>query len=130
MPASPSKEIALTCFGEASNDCDQGDDEKRAITDVMYNRAAADKKYWGGSDVLNVVKKDNQFLGYGGDEYNKAMNNTSTLDDKSCDKLKACIGAALNSDKNQTHDYNSFNKSSTKPNRNGVKICKHYFRTE
>ena len=100
----------------------------------MYNRAAANKSYWGGSNVADVVKKGKgkrkQFKGYGSKEYNKAMNNTATLDKESCDKLKSCVNAALGSAEGQEHDYNSFNRSSTQPNGDGTKICKHYFRTE
>ena len=47
--ATPTQKIdqymKLTYFAESSNDCDDGENEKRAITDTVYNRASLNKSY-------------------------------------------------------------------------------------
>ena len=61
MPESPVKEVALTCFAEASYGCDEGDKEKRAITDVIYNRVNANERMWGYNTVTGVLSKKISF---------------------------------------------------------------------
>ena len=65
MPESPVKEVALTCFAEASYGCDEGDKEKRAITDVIYNRVNANERMWGYNTVTGVLSKKISFWAIG-----------------------------------------------------------------
>jgi RHS repeat-associated protein len=125
LPASPINEVARTCYAEASNNCSQGDNEKRAISDAIYNRARADERKWGGNTVLGVLEKKDRkgrymFQGYKSSQYDQAAN-PSSLDDASCKKLKACINAANAASSSAMYDYTSFNKAGT-PN-----ICQHRF---
>ena len=127
LPESPVKEVALTCFAEASYDCDEGDKEKRAITDVIYNRVNANERMWGYNTVTGVLSKENQFLGYRSPQYRKAENNTDKLAAKECQKLKDCIDAALASSEGVQYAYDGFNQSK---GAGRTKICVHYFRIE
>ena len=127
MPESPVKEVALTCFAEASYGCDEGDKEKRAITDVIYNRVNANERMWGHNTVTGVLSKKNQFLGYRSPQYRKAENNTDKLAAKECQKLKDCIDAALASSEGVQYAYDGFNQSK---GAGRTKICVHYFRIE
>ena len=127
LPSSPLKEVALTCFAEASSTCiGEGWAEKVAITDVIFNRAKANRSYWGGSDILNVISAPGQFRGYNSPQYQKAAQPRS-LDPASCDKLKDCIAAAISSQWEPFFDFNGFNQT---PRPGRVKICVHYFRIE
>ena len=119
--------MALTCFAEASYDCDEGDKEKRAITDVIYNRVKIGENYWGGDTVIGVLSKRGQFIGYRSPQYRKAENSTAKLTDKECQKLKDCIDAALASSKGVQYAYDGFNQSK---GAGRTKICVHYFRIE
>ena len=56
LPPSPIREVALTCFGESSNNCKNGVAEKRAITDSIYNRVNAGKNGWGGNNPAEALK--------------------------------------------------------------------------
>ncbi len=128
LPGSPSKELALTCFAEASNRCAEGDNEKRAICDSVYNRAAANRSYWGGNTVLGVLQQKDKmgrymYQGYQSEQYRKAEK-TSCLGKGDCEKLKACITAATLSASARVYDYTSFNQA---PNSSHTKICVHYF---
>ena len=117
----------MTCFAEASYDCDEGDKEKRAITDVIYNRVKIGENYWEGNTVIGVLSKEKQFLGYRSPQYKKAENNTDKLAAKECQKLKDCIDAALASSEGVQYEYNAFNQQ----NKEGkTKICVHYFGVE
>ncbi len=130
LPASPIKEVALTCFAEASNNCAQGGNEKRAITDCIYNRANKNKNYWCGNSVLGVLgctyNGKQQFLGYGSSQYKKAEDSCN-LDQKECQKLKDCISAAQASSTASQYSYTSFNQT-FKVGRDS--ICSHYFWTD
>jgi hypothetical protein len=123
LPASPIRDVALTCFGEASNNCAGGANEKRAITDSIYNRVRANKSYWGGNTVKGVLSKSGQYLAYDGSQYLKAKNQKK-LDDKECQKLKDCISAAQASASGTKNNYTNFNKTD-KSSR--TPICNHYF---
>ena len=127
LPESPVKEVALTCFAEASYDCDEGDKEKRAITDVIYNRVNANEQMWGYNTVIGVLSKKGQFIGYKSPQYRKAEENSSKLADKECQKLKDCIDAALASSRKVQYEYDGFNQSK---GAGRTKICVHYFRIE
>ena len=128
LPASPVKEVALTCFAEASNNCSQGDNEKRAITDCIYNRVKANDKSWcsqaGVVGVLSCVYNGNvQFLGYNSSQYKRA-GNPQNLDEAECKKLKGCISAAQESSNKTQYSYTNFNQTK----RTGrTSICNHYF---
>ena len=126
LPPSPIKEVALTCFGEASNGCGSGAKEKRAITDTIYNRVSANRSYWGGGTPIGVLSQPSQFLGYGGAQYRKAEN-PQNLDEKECQKLKDCITAAQASAGGTQNNFTNFNQTS-RPGR--TSICSHYFWTE
>ena len=117
----------MTCFAEASYDCDEGDKEKRAITDVIYNRVNANERMWGYNTVTGVLSKENQFLDYRSPQYKKAENNTDKLAAKECQKLKDCIDAALASSEGVQYAYDGFNQSK---GAGRTKICVHYFRIE
>jgi len=123
LPASPIKEVALTCFAESSNNCSQGGSEKRAITDCIYNRAAKNRKYWCGNSVVGVLSCSGQFLGYGSAQYKKAEN-PKDLDEKECQKLKDCMSAAQASSAGTQYSYTNFNQTN-KPGR--TSLCSHYF---
>jgi RHS repeat-associated protein len=127
LPSSPLREVALTCFAESSNNCRDGWFEKVGITDTIFNRAAANRSYWGGSNIINVLSQPNQYLGYNSPQYNNAAQNTRGLDPRSCDKLKDCIAAAITSQSGTFFNYTSFNQTG-RPGR--VRMCRHYFRVE
>lgn len=132
VPASPVWEVALTCFGEGSKKSQCGGDaewanEKRAITDVVYNRVAANKSYWGGKTVIGVLSRPGQFVAYNGGEYNRAKTNWCNLEGEDCDKIKQCVSAATASASGTTYGFNGFNQTN-KPGR--TKMGVHYFRTE
>lgn len=129
FPASPIKEVALTCFAEASNNCCEGANEKRAITDSIYNRANTKDKSWctegGVVGVLSCQYNNNtQFLGYGSPEYNRAGDVGNLSNKTDCQKLKDCIAAAIASSTKTNYSYTNFNQTN-RPGR--TKICKHYF---
>jgi RHS repeat-associated protein len=126
LPESPARELALLCFAESSNNCKQSVAERRAITDSVYNRVAANRSYWGGDTVKGVISAPNQYVGYNSPQYKKAEN-PSSLDKKSCDKLKGCITAATDSANGVANKYNSFNQTKR---RGRKKICAHYFRND
>jgi RHS repeat-associated protein len=126
LPSSPLREVSLTCFAEASNNCRDGVFEKIGITDVIFNRARANRSYWGGSDVLDVLSQPFQFLGYGSPQYKKAENPQS-LDPQSCDKLKDCIAAAIGSQWDPFFNFTGFNQTARQGR---VKMCTHYFRID
>jgi hypothetical protein len=96
------------------------------ITDSVYNRVAANQKYWGGNTVIGVIKAPKQYVGYNTPQYNKAKNSES-LEKKSCDKLKDCIKAAEASSKGTENEYNGFNQT---PMAGRTKVCVHYFRKD
>jgi len=120
--------VALTCYAEASNNCSQGGNEKRAICDVINNRARANRSYWGGNTVSGVLNQRDRrgrymFQGYKSSQYNQASN-PSSLDTASCNKLKDCISAANAASSSATYNYTSFNQAGTH------NICQHNFFTE
>jgi hypothetical protein len=123
LPSSPTREVALTCFGEAGNDRANGAVEKRAITDSVYNRVKANKSYWGGNTVPGVLSKLNQYDGYENLQYKKAEN-PEVLNEKECQKLKDCISAAQASAGGTINKYTNFKKD-YQPGRTA--IGKHYF---
>jgi len=128
LPAGPIGEVALTCFAESSSACTEGANEKRAITDSIYNRASADRKQWGGGTVMGVLKKKDRkgrymFQGFHSAQYNLAKNITK-LDNKQCKKLKECIDAATKSSSSTKYNYTSFNQAG-KPT-----FCVHRFFVE
>jgi RHS repeat-associated protein len=132
VPASPVWEVALMCFGEGSKKSQCGSNaewanEKRAITDVVYNRVAANKSYWGGNTVMGVLAHPGQFVAYNGREYIRAQKNWCNLAGEDCDKIKECVSAASASAKRTVYGFNGFNQTS-KPGR--TKMGVHYFRTE
>ena len=51
LPESPVREVALLCYAEASSGCKNGVAEKRAITDTVYNRVAANARPWDRAAV-------------------------------------------------------------------------------
>ena len=138
LPPSPIKEVALTCFAEATPDsqCEPDapvsqEDEKRAICDSVYNRADADQSYWGGDSVRGVVSyglgtKRQQYLGYKSPRYEKAEK-PQNLCAADCKQLKECIQAAQASANGTMFKYNGFNQT-PKPGR--TYICDHYFRVD
>ncbi len=128
LPAGTIKEVALTCFAESSNDCDDGVNEKRAITDAIYNRARANKKQWGGGTALGVLKKKDRrgrymFQGYKSRQY-RVASNPSNLNEGQCNKLKGCIDSAIQSSSSPKFNYTSFNQAG-KPT-----FCVHRFFVE
>jgi RHS repeat-associated protein len=128
LPGSPTKELALTCFAEASNNCLEGGNEKRAICDTVYNRAAANRSYWGGGSVLGVLQQKDKngfymYQGYQSAQYRKAANPCS-LGQGDCEKLKGCVTAATLSAGGQIYDFTSFNQA---PISRHTRICVHYF---
>jgi N-acetylmuramoyl-L-alanine amidase len=50
--------LAKTIYGEAQGESHQG---KRAVGDVIMNRAGKNRIYWGGSNPKNVCLKPGQF---------------------------------------------------------------------
>jgi RHS repeat-associated protein len=126
LPQGAVGQVALMCFGESTRNCAHGAKEKRAITDVVYNRASKNKSYWGGSGILSVLRHPNQFLGYCNSECQKAKT-PSSLNKTDCDELKECIKAAQGSAVSTLSKYDGFNQTN-KPGR--VKICAHYLRIE
>jgi hypothetical protein len=126
LPASPVKEVALTCFAEATCNCYEGDQEKRAITDSIYNRVSADRSYWGGNTVLGVLSQSKQFLGYDNSRYHMGEK-TQSLNVNECEQLKQCIAAAQASASGTINTYNGFNQTQKEGR---THICVHYFRTE
>jgi RHS repeat-associated protein len=126
LPPTPQREVALLCFAESSSHCKNSVAERRAITDSIYNRAAANRSYWGGSSVEGVISAPGQYLGYNSPQYQKAQT-PGGLDKKSCSKLKGCIDAAKASANGVANKFNGFNQT---PRRGRTKICAHYFRTE
>jgi RHS repeat-associated protein len=130
LPSSPIKEVALTCFAEASYKCSDGkyDEEKQAITDCIYNRVKENEKSWctekGVIGVLGCVYNGKkQFLGYGSPEYKKAEN-PKALNETECKKLNNCITAAQASSSGTQYSYTNFNQTK----RSGrTLICNHYF---
>lgn len=128
LPAGSTREVALTCYAEASNNCSQGGNEKRAICDAINNRARANRSYWGGNTVSGVLNQRDRrgrymFQGYKSSQYNQASN-PSSLDTASCNKLKDCISAANAASSSATYNYTSFNQAGTH------NICQHNFFTE
>jgi hypothetical protein len=123
LPTSPIKDVALTCFGEASNGCASGANEKRAITDSIYNRVRANKSYWGGNSINGVLSKSGQYLAYEGSQYKKAET-PEKLTEKECQKLKDCISAAQASAGGTQNNFTNFNQTN-RAGRNS--ICNHYF---
>jgi RHS repeat-associated protein len=130
MPESPIYEVALTCFAESSNKCSEGNEEKRAITDCVYNRVRSKyRSVWcnKNKDVWDVLACENQFDGFASDEYMRAGYYWMTFGSVDCKKLKDCISAAEASSKVAAYKYNGFNQT-YKPDRK--KICNHYFRID
>jgi RHS repeat-associated protein len=125
LPESPVREVALLCYAEASSGCKNGVAEKRAITDTVYNRVAANERSWGGDSVIGVISYPGQYLGYQSPQYNRAQT-PGSLDKTSCTKLKDCIAAAAASANGVANKYNGFNQTKK---RGRKKICAHYFRT-
>jgi RHS repeat-associated protein len=126
LPSGPVGEVALVCFSEATSHCKDAWFEKVAITDTIFNRASANRSYWGGSDISDVIQRPGQFVGVGGKQWNKGMH-PEKLSPGDCSQMKDCIAAAIGSADTTFFSFNGFNQT-RKPGR--VKICKHYFRTE
>jgi len=128
LPESPHKEVALTCFGEASPRCSEGATEKRATTDTVYNRLKTPTRYLAprGAGVLDILKAPGQYKGYtpGGGQYGKGEN-PSQLNETECQNLKDCIDAARASAAGTKYPYTFFNQQ---PGTGRTKICVHYFR--
>ena len=126
LPSGPIGLAALTCFSEATSNCREAWFEKVAITDTIFNRARANRSYWGGSDVGDVIRQPGQFQGVGGSQWGRGQR-PGQLDPMECAKLKDCINAATGSADTTFFDFNGFNQT----RRSGrVKIRKHYFRIE
>jgi RHS repeat-associated protein len=126
-PASPIKEVALMCFAECTEVCQEGDIEKRAITDTVYNRAKYNDPTWGGTDPIKILSHPKQYLGYRSKKYLRAENDPCSLKGVECENLKKCIEAAKSSSIKTKYDYWGFNQSNV-PGR--TKICVHYFRNK
>jgi RHS repeat-associated protein len=126
LPSGPIGDVALTCFAESTPRCKEGWYEKILIVDTIFNRAAGNRSYWGGSDVGSVIRQPGQYDAYNREKWNRGKN-PNGLDPAECAELRDCISAAQSGLHNTFTDYNGFNQTKR---RGRLKVCRHYFRKE
>jgi RHS repeat-associated protein len=129
LPSSPIREVALTCFAEATiTPCIRASEEKRAITDTVYIRLRATSgfKCMPYSTVIDVLSCPGQYHGYKNPKYNRAENDPQGLKEPECQALKDCIDAATGSSQGPCYQYSSFGRG-IPSGTVYTKLCKHYF---
>jgi RHS repeat-associated protein len=143
LPESPIREVALTCFAEASGRCrraarGQEGREKRAITDSAYNRqtnllggTVPHGNYYltgGSAEIVDILAAPGpQYRGYENPRYRQARDHTVELQPRDCQHLKDCIAAARGSAGGTREPYTHFQRS--RHPRDAARICNQWFWT-